>query len=78
MLSGKDSTSCVPFIDFMNSGESIWIKFWNNFMDILIRNFSTLKLEFMKAAFENEFPRLLELFCSLGTKIEEGSPVNLS
>lgn len=78
ILVGKDSSSSVPFLDFITSGESVWTKFWNNFMDVLIRNFSTLKLEFMKAALENEFPKLLGLFCTMGTKIEEGSPTSLS
>jgi hypothetical protein len=74
VMNGKDSSSNLLFIEFIDSGDSIWTKFWNNFMDILIRSFSTLKLEFVKAAFENEFPRLLEIFGSLGSKIEEGSP----
>jgi hypothetical protein len=78
VLGGQDSVSSVPFLDFINSRESVWAKFWNNFMDLLIRNFSTLKLDFIKAVFENEFPRLLGIFCSLGMKIEEGSPVALS
>jgi len=74
---GKDSSSNLLFIEFIDSGDIVWTKFWNNFMDILIRSFSSIKLEFVKAAFENEFPRLLGIFGILGAKIEEGYP-NLS
>lgn len=73
VLLGKDSISNLPFIDFLPNGENVFKKFWDNFMDVQIRHFSIVKQDFLKAAFDNEFPRLLKIFTDLGSKIEEGS-----
>lgn len=75
VLSGKDSVSNLPFIDFIARGEDVFKKFWDNFIDIQIRHFSAVKQDFLKAAFDNEFPRLLKIFTDFGSKIEEGSDI---
>ncbi|CAL8089379.1 unnamed protein product [Orchesella dallaii] len=75
--SGKDTASNLPFIDFIPSGELVFKKFWDNFMDIQIRHFPAVKQDFLKAAFDNEFPRLLKIFAELGSRIEENSDVQI-
>ncbi|ODM94526.1 Conserved oligomeric Golgi complex subunit 5 [Orchesella cincta] len=75
--SGKDTASNLSYIDFIPSGELVFKKFWDNFMDIQIRHFPAVKQDFLKAAFDNEFPRLLKIFAELGSKIEEGSDVQI-
>lgn len=72
LLSGKDSVSNLPYIDFLPSGENVFKKFWDNFLEILNRHLSMVKQDFLKSALDNEFPRLLKIISELGNKIEEG------
>jgi len=74
---GRDATSNLQFQEFLPNGDTYWLKFWNNFIDLLIRHFTQVNEDFIKNSFENEFPKLLKFFTNLGIKIEDGA-ANLS
>jgi len=76
LKTGKDLTSNLHFDEFVD--ETLWTKFWNSFLEILVHNVGTVEVDFIKTLFEDEFPKLLSVITFTSAQIEDCGALNVS